>query len=519
MSLKINRVIFFILAFIALVFLYLPALKGTPIWDDFSYWFNDPAMQRRVTYLNIWSHYAWPLSVSLQKLLLTFFKKNYEIYHGINLLLHFLNAFLVYKLGKILRLKYNFLLFLLFLFHPVAVITTGWMIQIKTLVCFTFGISSLISFLKGHEDLRWMMASWLLFACSVFTKSASITLPLIYLIYSFIHFKFKKLHLLIPFMLISCWGTFRVLKSSVTVEGAKKASEMVKIKEEPKPEVVEAPKTEVVEAPKPEVVEAPKPEVVEAPKPEVVEAPKPEVVEAPKPEVIEAPKPEVIPGAKEETAFKFFNFDLGLIGQTVHYYFWQAIFPLHNPPVRGINIHRPGLAEVLNLVFMILMMFIFRKDALLLYLTSGYVLLLPFLGLIPAPFMNVSWVSDQHLYLALPAFLFFWMTVLSKMKWKKNFLIPIVLVMFYGFKTHESTPNFKDQIVFFEKSLEYNPYNIPIAYNLALAKIVKGEITLAYALLSETHFLSEKEPLLKKNIFYPHFEELYLHIKKRIEHK
>ena len=133
--------------------------------------------------------------------------------------------------------------------------------------------------------------------------------------------------------------------------------------------------------------------------------------------------------------------------------------------------------------------------------------------------MNVSWVSDQHLYLALPAFLFFWMAVLGKMKWKKNFVIPLILVMFYGFKTHESTPNFKDQFVFFEKSLEYNPYNIPIAYNLALAKIVKGEINLAYTLLSETHFLSEKEPLLKKNIFYPHFEELYLHIKKRIEHK
>ncbi|NCY26120.1 MAG: hypothetical protein EBX37_15125, partial [Alphaproteobacteria bacterium] len=138
---------------------------------------------------------------------------------------------------------------------------------------------------------------------------------------------------------------------------------------------------------------------------------------------------------------------------------------------------------------------------------------------IPAPFMNVTWVSDQHLYLALPAFLFFWMTIFNKIKWNKKFFIPLILTIFFGFQTYETTPNYKNQFVFFEKSLEYNPYNIPIAYNLALARIVNGEMNLAYTILNETNDLSEKEPLLKKNIFYPHFEELYLHIKSKLEIK
>ena len=345
MSIKFNKVVFFILAFSITTALYLPAMNGSPIWDDFSYWFNDPVMKSKVSYLKIWINYAWPLSVSLQKFILVFFKKNYVYYHVLNLFLHFLNSFLVYKLGKLIRLKNTFIYFLLFLLHPAAVITTGWMIQIKTLVCFAFAIGSLIAFINGNHNIKWMFLSWLFFAGSILSKSASITLPLVFFLISLVRYKYSKLHLLIPFLLISSWGSYRILKSSVAIEGTQKAFRTLKIKEEPK---------KVMESPKPQVVESPKVQIVEPPKAQIVEAPKAQIKALP-----EKKSKEVI--LQKETALKFLNLDWSLLGQTINYYFWQAILPVHNPPVRGINIQKAGLLEIIHLVFILCIFLILKK--------------------------------------------------------------------------------------------------------------------------------------------------------------
>jgi hypothetical protein len=449
------------------------------------------------------------------------------------------------------------LFFLLFLIHPVAVITTSWMIQIKTLICFTFGIGSLITFLKGNQNIKWMFVSWLLFAGSILSKSASITLPLVLFCISFLQFKFKKIHLLIPFILISAWGTYRVLNSSVTLEGTKKASKTLQIKQKPnkeaektKPEIVKPTKPEIVKPNKPEIVKPNKPEIVKPNKPEIVKPTEPEIIKPNKPEIVKPTELEIIkptepeivkptepeivkpteleivkPNKPEistirtkiETILGFIKVDFGLIMQTINYYFWQVLLPVHNPPVRGINFEKAGVLEIINLIFMICLFFIFKKDSMIIHLVSAYVLLLPFLGLIPAGFMNVTWVSDQHLYLALPAFLAFWLSFFSKIRWNKSHFMLSIFVFFYGFKTYETVPSYKNQFVFFEKSLEFNPYNIPLAYNLALARIVHGEINLAYTILSETHYLSENEPLLKKDIYYPHLEELHSKVKNRLE--
>lgn len=489
-------------------------------------------MQPEMSYLTIWRDFGWPLSVSLQKLLLSWWDKNYFYYHLLNFSIHCLNTLLVYKLARYLKFKYAVFFAILFLFHPVGVITTAWMIQFKTLICFFFGLASVLAYIKGNKRTGWMIFSWVLFYCSVASKSASITLPLILLVVSFRNYRFSKLHLLIPFFLISAWGSYRVIKSPVTIEGSEKADKISSVKvEEPKPEqvrpvAVPTVKTEVKPEPKPQTskkivkVKQSKPKKVKVKKPEPVkEKPieqkpvieKPIVEEKPatefKPAPMEPPKSET---PKSEKKMKFKLPDFGFISQTMHYYFWQSLIPLNNVPVKGLNYEKAGYEELIHILFLFIIVFLMWKDSALIYLATAHFMLLPFLGIIPAPFMTVTWVSDQHLYLVLPLFIAFWLRLLEKLNWKYS---PSVLGLFlalYAYKTYEVTPVYKNQITFYEASLKYNPLNVPITYNLALAKFMHGDIVETRAILENLKQLSDAEPLLKKNHFFPYAMGLYL---------
>jgi 4-amino-4-deoxy-L-arabinose transferase-like glycosyltransferase len=170
-----HKSLFFIGAFFLALALYWPSINGTPIWDDQSFWFNDPVMSPDFSYLTIWKNFAWPFSVSFQKFTLSLFGKKYFAYHLINIILHFLNALLVYKLGRLLRIKYPKFLFTLFLLHPSAVITTAWMVQVKTLLCFFFGLLALLCYFKIKRQNKFALASYLCFGLSILSKSASLS--------------------------------------------------------------------------------------------------------------------------------------------------------------------------------------------------------------------------------------------------------------------------------------------------------------------------------------------------------
>lgn len=529
MNTKILKPGIFVLSFFITLGLYWPAMKGEPIWDDFTFWFTDPAMRNTMSYSTIWANYAWPFSVSLQKLTMGLFHKKYIFYHLLSFCIHFANAVLVYRLGRLFRFKHPIIYFLLFLLHPVAVITTAWMIQIKTLLCMFFALASVLTFMKGNKDTRWMIASWVLFLLSITSKSASLTLPLIFLVISVRSYRFQKLHLLIPFFVLAGFSAYKVLKSPVTQAGAEKAAKVIKIKAEPvAPAVVEAPIVVKKEVPVPEVKVEPKVVPVKKTKkekkPKKVEAPK--VVETPKAEVqppavkekkLIRPKPAVVNNEEMKTSFKFSSLDLGLISQTLHYYFWQIFLPNHNEPVKGLNPFHAGVEEILHLIFLILLVAILWKDSALIYLAASHFLLLPFLGIIPAPFMNITWVSDQHLYLVLPAMLAFWVRLVDKINWKYSFIIPSIFVLFFSYKTMKATPIYKNQYTFYEASLDYNPFNVPIAYNLAFARLLSGDIEKAYYVTSDAYNRSMYEPIMRKNIYYPHLLQLYVQLKLSME--
>jgi len=477
-----NKPLIFIFSYLLAVALYWPSLNGAPAWDDFPYWFSDPVMKPTMPYLEILKNFAWPFSVSFQKLLYGFFNDNYFAYHSLSLIIHGLNAFLVYKLARLIRVKYPFLFFFLFLVHPACVISTAWMIQIKTLLCFFFALSSCLAFIKGNKDLRWMTLSWILFLLSVTSKSASLSMPLIFLVVSFKSYRLKKLHLLIPFFLISAWGTYKVVVSPITIEGSGNASKVIDVKEAtPTPPPLEIPEKMPSEIPM-----------------------------SPSSDEVHQDIP---------SAISFVRFDVGFIAKTLHYYFWQSLVPIRNEPVKGLNTEKAGVQEYGHLIFLLIVIIACWKDSALLYLAAGHFLLLPFLGIIPAPYMIITWVSDQHLYLALPGLLAFWMRLLDKIKWQHSYLLPSLLAVFFTYKTSVTTPFYKDQLSFYKASLKYNPENVAITYNLAFAYVMKGDWVAAQDVLHNLIQLAKVEPRIKESQFYANIVKLYIDLQPENENE
>jgi hypothetical protein len=481
MNLLKNKKLIFPLSYLIAVIIYWPALNGTPAWDDFPFWFEDPVMKPTMSYLEILKNFAWPFSVIFQKFLYNVFNENYYIYHLINLSIHFLNAFLVYKLAQHIKLNRPFILFFLFLVHPVCVITTAWMIQIKTLLCFFFALASCLTFFKGNKDWRWMTLSWVLFLFSVASKSASLGLPLIFTLVSLTSYRFMKIHLLIPFFLIAFWGGYRVAVSPLTIEGTQKASQTTEVKEVPS-----RPDSEITAAP----------------------LPSPEQLKS----ELDEKKPELKVEKASLSAISFIRFDVSMISKTLHYYFWQVFLPIRNEPIKGLNTNEAGFAVYGHLIFLALLIIICWGDSALISLAAGHILLLPFLGIIPAPYMLITWVSDQHLYLALPCLLAFWLRLIDKLKWKHTYTLPTVVGLFFLYKTSISTPFYKDQFAFYEASLDYNPENVPIIYNLAFAYVMNNEWDKAKRLLQYIYERAQTDPSISNNQFYPQLLKLYIEL-------
>lgn len=525
---KIPKPLFFIIAFIFGIFLYMPAISGTPIWDDYSYWFENSNMQPHMSYWSILTNFGWPISVIIQKFLFSILGKNFIIYHLISYFLHFINSILVYRIFRLLKINHSYIGFLFFLLHPTAVMTTAWMIQIKTLLCFFFAFSSIIFFLKGEKQIKWLFVSWLFFFLSVGSKSASLTLPFVLFLIHYRYFKFKHVHYLLPYFLISLWGTIHVLKSPVTQEGSVRASLVAKtIEEAPK----EKSEVKLIQPTPPEnKVNSSKKKVAKNSKRNKRQIPSPKIEKTEEKQKqanikemnevktdVTPPKEERKPAPpKKNQEKKLVHFDLKKIIQVVHYYFWQAFLPIHNHPVKGLNFNPIGWSEVTHLFFLFCIIFIFFRDSALLFLISAHIMILPFIGLVPAPYMSVTWVSDQHLYLALPALIGFWMRILSKINFKQAYVIPLLFLLLFSFKTFETSSYYKNQFIFYEKSLDYNPANVPIVFNLALARAVSGELVLSHQILSQAIDLSQTIPQMKKSIYYPHLINLYFMVNRAV---
>lgn len=483
---RIPKPLLFLIIFVIGAVLYWPSMNGQPVWDDMSYLFRYGVIVGNFPYSTIWKDFGWPLSVSTHKALFGFWKFEYFNYHLLNYFFHFLNSILILNIAEKLRLPFARLLFIFFFLHPANVISVSWMIQLKTLMCLFFALLSFQAVIKTETNKKWFILSWVLFALSLLSKSASIPLPLFYFFFLRKKLNKKQLLWLVPFFLLSVASSWRILTSPITnaaLTGIESKS-------------LETPEEKF------------KP--IDAEKPQKIKTKTKKVLNKTEPQEVHPTRTDKEMDVSETVSSRAKNF----ISMS-HYYFWQTLLPIENAPVKGLKYEGPGAVEYIHFIFVILVILINIKTAVPLYFFSAHLMLLPFLGIFPAPYMNLTWVSDQHLYLALPFFICFWLTLLGRWKMKFAPLLPLFIIPIYIYKVLITTPYYKNDIEFYQASLEADVLNVPIAYNLAIAYLQVGNVNQAMNITSTMVSMSQVAPEVLKNKYFSYIYLLNLELHQR----
>ena len=451
---------FFVGALSALIFLYWPALNGLPIWDDNSFLFESHFTRREFPYLKIWTDFNWPVSVSIHKLILNLWGENLRLFHSINLLLHFTNSILVYSFLQKMGSKFSKGITLLFMFHPANVISVAWIIQFKTLLCFFFGLISLHLYFESRKSWKFYLLSIISFKFSLLSKSASIGIPLLLFIYSWIKENIKINFKIVPFLILSLFAMIRLLNSSVTIETTQHLNQQ-------------------------------------------------------SPHRIDKKINQERTFNQEKKSMPAQDFDKkwNYVLASSHYYFWQVFLPTQNSPVKEATPPSHKILYYCHFGFLILIGLIIWKKNYFFLLFAGHIMLVPFLGLVTAPYMNLTWVSDQHLYLVLPLFIAFLLEMSFELSPRLPQIIIFLLMPFFFFKVYESTPYYKNEIEFYKSSIDYDPLNLPIGYNLAMSYLKGNDRNSAVNIVEHFIFMADVVPELKQNRYYPEMFLLYIRLK------
>ena len=181
-----------LLVLAALVLLcYFPALFGDFVWDDVAF-SEETALHSPAGLLSIWfspadirneGHY-WPLTYTTFWLEHMIWGLAPFGYHAVNLLLHFANAALIWRLLRRLAVPGAFVIAAIFTVHPLRVESVAWIIERKDLLSGLFYLATVLAYLRFQKAPRpraYGLALFL-FVCGLLSKSVVVTLPVTLLI-------------------------------------------------------------------------------------------------------------------------------------------------------------------------------------------------------------------------------------------------------------------------------------------------------------------------------------------------
>ena len=194
---------------IAVAAVYLPALRGEFVWDDFLLITGNPLLQNFSGLLEIWSgrrtvdYIYYPLTNTVFWIEHHLFGANIVVgafhrsevvmidhatgYHVVNILLQIANALLVWRLLKRLNIPGAWLAGLLFGIHPIHVASVAWISELKNLLAMFFALLSVLCFLKlDDQRLRNSVtayaASLVFFLLALLSKTQVVFLPFVLLL-------------------------------------------------------------------------------------------------------------------------------------------------------------------------------------------------------------------------------------------------------------------------------------------------------------------------------------------------
>ena len=176
---------------------YLPVLWGEFVWDDFLL----TKLKAVSSWGGIWQLWFDPAAAYIQRdaveghywpLLYTTFWIEHKLwgfhpfgYHALNLLLHFVNTALVWRLLLRLGVPGAWFAAAVFAVHPLHTESVAWVISRKDLLSALFYLSAFLMWIRFVESPRpkRYAAALLLFAAALLCKSVAITLPAALLIF------------------------------------------------------------------------------------------------------------------------------------------------------------------------------------------------------------------------------------------------------------------------------------------------------------------------------------------------
>ncbi len=394
---------FFLLLTVGVFFIYLPAITGTPIWDDKIYFFNENYFNETGGITNIFLKHRWALFTLIILGLQKVFGDLTWPYHLLNIVLHILNSVLFFQILKRSQLKGKYWIMLVFAFHPAHITSVAWMIQLKTIFSTSFMLLSGWWLLNYFHTTRkkFIYLSVLIYSLSLFIKSSTIVFPALLLGYTFL-FNRKYLWTVIPFGIVSI-GYLLYFVGAIDFQHS----------------------TNIVR--------------------------------------------------KSYNKQPGEELSILLTLQIFSYYLKQAFFPFNLTTIYGKFPDKNTIAILINLIPLTFIATLIWKRKILIFLLFFVTAISPFLAFIKAPYMSITQVSDQHLYIPLLITSIFIAYVICNLKMKvkfKNAIISFLIIAFliYG---HLFAYNYQSEKQFYKTALDNNPH-IHVAYiNLATSYMDK----------------------------------------------
>ena len=172
---------------LAVLVAYLPAVHCGYIWDDDMYVTENPLLYARDGLWRIWFTFDSPSQYF--PLVYSTFRVEYALwrlaplgYHCVNILLHSVNALLLWHLLGRLRLPGAWFAAAVFALHPVQVESVAWITELKNVQMGFFFLLSVLSWTaferrEGSRAWGWYGLSLAFYALALFSKTTACTLP------------------------------------------------------------------------------------------------------------------------------------------------------------------------------------------------------------------------------------------------------------------------------------------------------------------------------------------------------
>jgi tetratricopeptide (TPR) repeat protein len=178
-----SQILWAVLLLIATLAAYLPAWNGKPIWDDAAHMIH-PGLRSLSGLLHIWTEPG--ATQQYYPVAYTTFWVEHKLwgdatlgYHIINILLHVMGAFLLWRILKTLDVPAAGLAAAIFALHPLQVESVAWISELKNTlsgVCYLGSALAYLRFDRSRNKAAYALAL-VLFVLGLLTKTVIATLP------------------------------------------------------------------------------------------------------------------------------------------------------------------------------------------------------------------------------------------------------------------------------------------------------------------------------------------------------